>query len=43
MFSKNELISKRQFECLLILDIFGTNLFILPRLAVKQAGGAAWL
>ena len=43
MFSLNDKISIRQMQILLIIDIFGAGLIMLPRKAAEFAGQDAWL
>ncbi|MDR1541700.1 MAG: spore germination protein [Clostridiales bacterium] len=43
MFSMNNKISVRQLQILLIIDIFGTGVIILPRRAVEFAGQDGWI
>jgi len=43
MFSLNDRISLRQFQILLMLDIFGTGVIILPRKATAFAGRDGWI
>jgi len=43
MFSLNDKISLRQFQILLMLDIFGTGVIILPRKAAMFAGRDGWI
>ena len=43
MFSLNDKISLRQFQILLMLDIFGTGVIILPRKAAIFAGRDGWV
>ena len=43
MFSANDKISLRQLQVLIILDIFGTGVIILPRRAAALAGRDGWL
>jgi spore germination protein len=43
MFSLNNKISIRQMQALLILDIFGAGIIMLPRKAAEYAGQDAWL
>ena len=43
MFSLNDKISMRQFQILLMLDIFGTGVIILPRKAALLAGRDGWI
>lgn len=43
MFSNNNLISLRQLKLLLILDIFGMSITILPRKLAEYGGQNAWL
>ncbi|MDR2649105.1 MAG: spore germination protein [Clostridiales bacterium] len=43
MFSLNNKISIRQMQALLVLDIFGAGIVMLPRKAAKYAGQDAWL
>lgn len=43
MFAANNKISLRQLQVLLILDIFGTSVIILPRNIAKVAGNDAWI
>ena len=43
MFSLNDKISLRQFQILIMLDIFGTGIIILPRKAAMFAGRDGWI
>ena len=43
MFSVNDRISVRQLQALLLLDVFGTSILILPRTAAGFAGQDGWL
>jgi len=43
MFSLNDKISLRQFQILLMLDIFGTGVIVLPRKAAMFAGRDGWI
>jgi len=43
MFSSNNKISKRQFQILLILDIFGIGVTVLPRRTAEFSGQDGWL
>ncbi|MDR1559177.1 MAG: spore germination protein [Clostridiales bacterium] len=43
MFSLNNKISIRQMQALLILDIFGAGIIMLPRKAAEYAGQDAWM
>ena len=43
MFSLNDKISIRQMQMLLIIDIFGAGIIMLPRKAAEYAGQDAWL
>lgn len=42
MFSHNEKISLRQFQMLIILNIFGTSVITLPRTTAELAGQNGW-
>ena len=39
----NDKISVRQLQVLLILDIFGTGVIVMPRIAASIAGENGWL
>jgi len=43
MFSLNDKISIRQMQILLIIEIFGAGIIMLPRKAAEYAGQDAWL
>ncbi|MCL2351937.1 MAG: spore germination protein [Firmicutes bacterium] len=43
MFSANNKISVRQYQILLIIDIFGTGVIFLPRRAAALAGQDGWI
>lgn len=43
MFSQNDKISIRQLQTLLILDVFGTGVIILPRIAAQYAAQDGWI
>lgn len=43
MFSENNKISLRQLQMLLLLDLFGTSVIILPRISGDIAGSDGWL
>ncbi|MCL2462867.1 MAG: spore germination protein [Defluviitaleaceae bacterium] len=43
MFSANNKISLRQYQVLLIIDIFGTSAIFLPRRAAALAGQDGWI
>ncbi len=43
MIFENNKISLRQFQALLILDIFGTSIITLPRRTAEMAGQNGWL
>ena len=43
MFSLNEKISIRQMQILLIIEIFGAGIIMLPRRAAEHTGQDAWL
>lgn len=43
MFSNNNKISMRQFQCLLILDIFGMSVITMPREVSIISGRSGWI
>ena len=43
MFSANDKISLRQLQVLIMLDIFGTGVIVLPRRAADFAGADGWI
>lgn len=40
---KNEKISNRQFQALLVLDVFGTGVMFLPRIAASYTAQSGWV
>ncbi len=43
MFSNNNIVSLRQLKLLLILDIFGTSITVLPRKLAEYGGQNGWI